>query len=429
MPVTTDYPNSWYASTSPTGDALAPLIGHIDTDVCIIGGGYTGLSAAIHLRKLGYEVTLLEARRVGWGASGRNGGHVGTGQRAGQDQLEKWVGVDHARALWQLGLDAVKLVESLVHEFAINCELGQGNLHLASKRSHYRELREEVAHLQRQYNYDGASYVPAHEVAQYTSAQGCFGGLLDKGARHLHPMQYALGLRDAALSLGAKLYEYSPAESYQETDTVHVKTPTGAVRARFLVLGCNGYLGKLEPRIAGNIMPINNFMIATAPLPADLRAAINPKNMSLSDSLFVIDYWKFSADGRLLFGGGENYTSRFPQDIKSFVRPYMLKLYPELAQTPIDYGWGGTLGITMNRMPDFGRLGRNIFYAQGFSGHGVPTATMAGQLMAHAINGDAERFNLMASVPTHRFPGGTLLRWPGLVAGMLFYSLLDKLGR
>jgi len=196
-----------------------------------------------------------------------------------------------------------------------------------------------------------------------------------------------------------------------------------------LVLGCNGYLGKLEPRIAGNIMPINNFMIATAPLPADLRAAINPKNMSLSDSLFVIDYWKFSADGRLLFGGGENYTSRFPQDIKSFVRPYMLKLYPELAQTTIDYGWGGTLGITMNRMPDFGRLGRNIFYAQGFSGHGVPTATMAGQLMAHAIDGDAEHFNLMASVPTHRFPGGTLLRWPGLVAGMLFYSLLDKLAR
>jgi gamma-glutamylputrescine oxidase len=417
-----DYPNSWYVATSQPGDALAPLVGEVNTDVCIIGGGYTGLSAAIHLRKLGYEVTLLEAKRAGWGASGRNGGHVGTGQRAGQDELEKWMGLDQARALWQLGLDAVGLVESLVGEFAIECELGQGNLYLASKRSHDRELLDEVAHLQQRYGYSDVRYVAADEIHQYTSAQGCYGGMLDSGARHL-------GLRDAARALGAKIYEYSPAQCYTEsTNSVLTKTPSGSVRSRFLVLGCNGYLGKLEPRIAGNIMPINNFMIATAPLTEALRASINPKNISMSDSLFVIDYWKFSADGRLLFGGGENYTSRFPKDIKSFVRPYMLKLYPELARISIDYGWGGTLGITMNRMPDFGRLGRNIFYAQGFSGHGVPTATMAGQLMAHAIDGNAERFNLMASVPTHRFPGGTLLRWPGLVAGMLFYSLLDKLG-
>lgn len=429
MSMTSDYPNSWYAATSQAGDPLQPLMGSVSTDVCIIGGGYTGLSAAIHLRKLGYDVTVLEAKRVGWGASGRNGGHVGTGQRAGQDQLEKWVGLEQARTLWQLGLDAVGLVESLASEFTIECELGRGNLHLASKRSHDHELREEVAHLQHKYSYDGVSYLPPKEVKEYTSAQGCHGGMLDDGARHLHPMQYVLGLRDAALSLGAKIYEHSPAESYKETIRLSVKTPMGSVRAQSLVLGCNGYLGQLEPRIAGNIMPINNFMIATAPLSDELRAAINPMNVSLSDSLFVIDYWKFSADGRLLFGGGENYTSRFPKDIKSFVRPYMLKLYPELAETDIDYGWGGTLGITMNRMPDFGRLGRHVFYAQGFSGHGVPTATMAGKLIAHAIDGDAERFDLMASVPTRRFPGGTLLRWPGLVAGMLFYSLLDKLGR
>ncbi len=430
MAITSDYPNSWYVATSQTGDALAPLVGESNTDVCIIGGGYTGLSTAIHLRKLGYEVTLLEAARVGWGASGRNGGHVGTGQRAGQEQLEKWVGLDQARALWQLGLDAVGLVEALVGEFAIECELGQGNLHLASKRSHNHELVDEIAHLQQRYGYSDVRYVAADEIHQHTSAQGCYGGMLDTGARHLHPLRYALGLRDAALSLGAKIYEYSPAQSYTEsTNSVTVRAPSGSVRSQFLVLGCNGYLGKLEPRIAGNIMPINNFMIATAPLTEALRASINPKNVSMSDSLFVIDYWKFSADGRLLFGGGENYTSRFPTDIKSFVRPYMLKLYPELANTPIDYGWGGTLGITMNRMPDFGRLGNKVFYAQGFSGHGVPTATMAGQLMAQAIDGNAERFDLMASVPTQRFPGGTLLRWPGLVAGMLFYSLLDKLGR
>lgn len=408
---------------------MPSLCGDAETDVCIIGGGYTGLSTAIHLRKLGFKVVLLEANRIGWGASGRNGGHVGTGQRADQAALEKWVGLDAAKGLWQLGLDAVRKVESLVNEFDIQCEFGEGNLHLASKSSHADDLESEVAHLKNTYNYNGASYLSSDQVAELTSAQGSYGGMLDSGARHLHPLKYALGLKHAAMQLGAELYENTPALTYQEGGKTVIKTPEGRVRARVLVLACNGYLGNLEPRIAGNIMPINNFMIATEPLSEELKTRINRDQLSMSDSLFVINYWKLSEDGRMIFGGGENYTSRFPSDIKSFVRPYMLKLYPELKHCTIDYGWGGTLGITMNRMPDFGRLSNSIFYAQGFSGHGVPTATLAGELLALAINGQSEKFDLMASVPTHRFPGGTLLRWPGLVAGMLFYSLLDKLGR
>lgn len=408
---------------------MPSLCGDAETDVCIIGGGYTGLSTAIHLRKLGFKVVLLEANRIGWGASGRNGGHVGTGQRADQAALEKWVGLDAAKGLWQLGLDAVRKVESLVNEFDIQCEFGEGNLHLASKSSHADDLESEVAHLKNTYNYNGASYLSSDQVAELTSAQGSYGGMLDSGARHLHPLKYALGLKHAAMQLGAELYENTPALTYQEGGKTVIKTPEGQVRARVLVLACNGYLGNLEPRIAGNMMPINNFMIATEPLSEELKTRINRDQLSMSDSLFVINYWKLSEDGRMIFGGGENYTSRFPSDIKSFVRPYMLKLYPELKHCTIDYGWGGTLGITMNRMPDFGRLSSSIFYAQGFSGHGVPTATLAGELLALAINGQSEKFDLMASVPTHRFPGGTLLRWPGLVAGMLFYSLLDKLGR
>ncbi len=408
---------------------MPSLCGDAETDVCIIGGGYTGLSTAIHLRKLGFKVVLLEANRIGWGASGRNGGHVGTGQRADQAALEKWVGLDAAKGLWQLGLDAVRKVESLVNEFDIQCEFGEGNLHLASKSSHADDLESEVAHLKNTYNYNGASYLSSDQVAELTSAQGSYGGMLDSGARHLHPLKYALGLKHAAMQLGAELYENTPALTYQEGGKTVIKTPEGRVRARVLVLACNGYLGNLEPRIAGNMMPINNFMIATEPLSEELKTRINRDQLSMSDSLFVINYWKLSEDGRMIFGGGENYTSRFPSDIKSFVRPYMLKLYPELKHCTIDYGWGGTLGITMNRMPDFGRLSNSIFYAQGFSGHGVPTATLAGELLALAINGQSEKFDLMASVPTHRFPGGTLLRWPGLVAGMLFYSLLDKLGR
>ena len=195
-----------------------------------------------------------------------------------------------------------------------------------------------------------------------------------------------------------------------------------------LVLACNGYLEKLEPRNAARIMPVNNYMLATEPLPDDLARRLIRDDTSMSDSLFVINYWKLSADKRLLFGGGESYTRRFPADIGSFVRKYMLRIYPELAGTRIDYGWGGTLAITMNRMPDFGRLSANVFYAQGFSGHGVPTATMAGKLLAEVISGTAERFDVMATVPSPTFPGGTLLRWPGQVAGMLFYSLRDRLG-
>ena len=423
------YPNSWYHASCKEPQSLPSLCGDVETDVCIIGGGYTGLSTAIHLRKLGFNVVLLEANRIGWGASGRNGGHVGTGQRADQASLEKWVGFEAAKGLWQLGLDAVQKVESLVKEFDIQCEFGEGNLHLASKYSHADDLESEVAHLKNTYSYDGASYLNSDQVAELTSAQGNYGGMLDSGARHLHPLKYALGLKRAAMQLGAELYENTPALNYQEGGKTVIKTPKGHVRARVLVLACNGYLGNLEPRIAGNMMPINNFMIATEPLSEELKIRINRDQLSMSDSLFVINYWKLSEDGRMIFGGGENYTSRFPSDIKSFVRPYMLKLYPELKHCTIDYGWGGTLGITMNRMPDFGRLSNSIFYAQGFSGHGVPTATLAGELLALAINGQSENFDLMASVPTHRFPGGTLLRWPGLVAGMLFYSLLDKLGR
>ena len=420
--------NSWYAATANTELDLPPLEGRSQCDVCVIGGGYTGLSTALHLRQRGYRVTLLEANRIGWGASGRNGGHVATGQRVDQETLEKLVGLERARQLWQLGLEAVDLVCRLINEHGIDCELKQGNLHVASKRADIAALPGEVEHLRKVYGYDGIRYIDRAELAGMTSARGFGGATLDSGARHLHPLNFALGLARAALDAGAQLHESSRVLSYREGDKVLVKTARGEVEADYLVLGCNGYLDKLEPRAAGRIMPINNYMLATEPLPEDLARRLIRDDTSMSDSQFVINYWKLSADNRLLFGGGESYTRRFPADIKGFVRKYMLRIYPELADTRIDYGWGGTLAITLKRMPDFGRLGPNVFYAHGFSGHGVPTATQAGELLAEVISGTAERFDVMASVPAPRFPGGTLLRWPGLVAGMLFYSLRDRLG-
>jgi gamma-glutamylputrescine oxidase len=278
------------------------------------------------------------------------------------------------------------------------------------------------------YGYDDIRYVEADELAQMTSGQGFHGATLDSGARHLHPLNYALGLARAARDLGAVLHEGSRVTRYRENGRVAVSTAEGRVDCNYLVLACNGYLERLEPRTAGRIMPINNYMLATEPLPETLAQQLIRDDCSMSDTLFVVNYWKLSADRRLLFGGGESYSRRFPADIKGFVRKYMLRIYPELAHTRIDYGWGGTLAITLNRMPDFGRLSQGVFYAHGYSGHGVPTATLAGKLLAEAVSGSAERFDVMASVPSPRFPGGTLLRWPGLVAGMLFYSLRDRLG-
>lgn len=420
--------DSWYKATANLQLDFPALQGETCTDVCVIGAGYTGLSTALHLRQRGYSVTVLEANKVGWGASGRNGGHVGTGQRSGQDELEKLVGLDHAKALWQLGLEAVDTVCQLIREHQIDCELKQGNLHVASKAKECAGLQAEVEHLQRVYDYQQISYVDKSELSQLTSGTGFHAGLLDAGSRHLHPLNYALGLATAAAGLGARIHEGSRVLSYSEGDKIRVKTDSGEVQAQYLVLACNGYLEKLEPRAAGRIMPINNYMLATEPLQEDLARRLIRDDTSMTDSLFVVNYWKLSADNRLLFGGGETYSRRFPADIKNFVRKCMLRIYPELTDTRIDYGWGGTLAITMNRMPDFGRLSPRVMYAHGYSGHGVPIATLAGKLLAEVISGTAERFDVMADVPSPQFPGGTLLRWPGLVAGMLFFSLRDKLG-
>ena len=419
--------DSYYAATANLINDFPQLQGEEQADVCIVGAGYTGLSAALHLAEKGYSVCVLEAERVGWGASGRNGGHVGTGQRQGQEELEEMVGFERAKVLWDYSLEAVNTVEQLIHKHDIACDLKRGNLHVAAKPKHEEWMREEAEMLQTRYGYDKIRYVDEAETRRLVGSERYYAGTMDEGALHLHPLNFALGLAAAADKAGVKIYENSRVESYDDQDPVTVKTTLGQVKAKFLVLACNGYLGKLEKRMAGKIMPINNFVLATEPLGEDLARELIQNDACVSDTLFVINYWKLSGDNRLLFGGGENYTSRFPDDISNFVRKYMLRVYPQLEGTRIDYGWGGTLAITLNRMPHFGRLAPNQFFAQGYSGHGVPIAIMGGKLLAEAISGTAERFDVMANVPTPTFPGGTMLRWPGLVAGMLFYSLMDKL--
>jgi gamma-glutamylputrescine oxidase len=425
---TGNYPDSYYHASQNREIALTPLDGPRRADVCIVGGGYTGLSSALHLAQRGYEVILLEARKPGWGASGRNGGQLCSGQRKDQDELSKMVGTDAARQLWELGEDAKNLAKHLISEHNIECDLKPGIAHPNHKPGYAQETEAYVDFLRRQYDYREIEYLERDEMAELVGSDNYYGGSLDMGAGHLHPLNYALGLADAALAAGASLFESTVVESYQEGSPNRIITNRGVVEADSILLACNGYLGKLEPRLSGKIMPINNFFIATEPLSDKQLQQINPRDVAIADSRFVVNYYRLSADKRMLFGGGENYRQNFPGNISSFVRKPMLQIYPQLADTRIDYAWGGTLAVTLNRMPHFGRLGRhNTYYAQGYSGQGVAMATLAGKLIADAIAGESEKFDLFGKIPTRSFPGGDLLRWPGLVLGMSYYALRDRL--
>lgn len=423
-----DYPNSYYHASRNREVKLTPLDGARRTDVCIIGGGYTGLSSALHLAERGYDVVLLEARKPGWGASGRNGGQLCSGQRKDQVELTRMVGADAARQLWELAEDAKNTARSLIARHGIECDLKPGIAHADHKAAYAGESRAYVDFLRRQYDYQQIEYLEQDAMAELVGSDTYFGGSLDMGAGHLHPLNYALGLAAAAQDAGAHLYESTIVEGYTEGKPNRIVTNRGVVEADSIVLACNGYLGKLEKRVSGKIMPINNFIVATEPLSAGQLATINPRDVAIADSRFVVNYYRLSADRRLLFGGGENYRRNFPPDIASFVRKPMLQVYPQLADTRIDYAWGGTLAVTLNRMPHFGRLGQhNTYFAQGYSGQGVAMATLAGKLIAAAIAGEAEQFDLFGKIPTRAFPGGDLLRWPGLVLGMSYYALRDRL--
>ncbi len=424
---TDNYPDSYYHATQNRQLDLTSLDGGRRADVCIIGGGYSGLSSAIHLARKGYDVVLLEARKMGWGASGRNGGQLCSGQRKDQLWLAEKLGKDDARAMWTLAEDAKNLAKSLIRENDIDCDLKPGIAHADHKASYMDESKQYVEYLQEKYNYTDIEYLDQASMAELVGSDGYYGGSLDMGAGHLHPLNYALGLADVALQAGATLHELTTVTGYIEGSPNRVQTDRGVVEADHIVLACNGYLGKLEPRLAGKIMPINNFVIASEPLSEKQLGEINPRDVAIADSRFVVNYFRLSADKRLLFGGGENYSSNFPADIASFVRKPMLEVYPQLSDLRIDYAWGGTLAVTLNRMPHFGRLGQSIYFAQGYSGQGVAMATLAGKLIADALAGEAEQFDLFGKIPTRSFPGGDLLRWPGLVLGMSYYALRDRL--
>ena len=422
-----NYPESWYSATTQHLNAFPSLKGSRKYDICIVGAGYTGLSAALHLSNLGYSVAVLDAHRVGFGASGRNGGQLGTGQRLNQDELIRQLGESNADKMWHLANDAVNTVKEIIRTYKIDCHISPGVATLGFNSKEVKELHQYAEYLQKRYNYKGLELLSHEACNALCHSKKYTGGILDMNAAHLHPLRFVFGLAQAAIKAGAHIFEQSEVLKLVPGNVNKAITKAGEIQSEFIVLGCNGYLGNLEPKVAAKVMPINNFIIATEPL-VDRAKSILTKDIAVADTKFVVNYFRLSKDNRLLFGGGENYSYKFPKNITSTVLKPMLEIFPQLSDIKIDYAWGGTLGITRQRMPYFGRITEKILSVSGYSGHGIGTATHAGKLISMAINGQQDGFNTMASIPIKSFPGGARYKSPLLILAMSWYALRDKLG-
>jgi gamma-glutamylputrescine oxidase len=424
-----DHVGSYYAACSERAPERPALADGIECDVCVVGAGIAGCSTALHLALAGLRVVLLEEHRVGWGASGRSGAQAIYGVAAGQTKLERLIGVAAARAVWDVSVEGLALMRDLIARFSIDCHWAAGHLAAAIKERHERELHAELAALRDQYGYASVRYMPREELRTTLATERYRGALYDTNSGHLHPLNYTLGLAAAAETLGVRIFEGTRATGFAPAGTsqVRVHTPQGQVRARYLALCGNVYLGATAPTLASKIMAVATYIVATEPLGAERARQLIANNAAVSDMNWVLDYFRRSADYRLLFGGRVNYSGFSSFDAPSATRARMLAVFPQLQDVRIDYAWGGEVDITLNRAPHFGRLAPNVYFLQGFSGHGIALTGIAGKLVAEAISGIAGRFDVFARIPHGNFPGGTALRRPALVLAMLYYRLRDLL--
>ncbi|QXH33378.1 NAD(P)/FAD-dependent oxidoreductase [Pseudomonas muyukensis] len=431
MPHINEHTASYYAASARQGTVYPALEQDLQADVCVVGGGLTGVNTALELAERGLSVILLEARRIGWGASGRNGGQLIRGIGHDVSGFARHVGQEGVRYLQQAGIDSVALVARRIEQYAIPCDLRWGFCELANTPAQFAAFAAEQRDLAELGYRHETRLVDKARLDEIVASDLYAGGLVDMGSGHLHPLDLVQGEARAASGQGARIFEQSPVLRIEHGASVTLHTARGKVRAEHLVLGCNAHLDELEPRLSGKVLPAGSYVVATEPLPERLARSLIPQNMALCDQKVGLDYYRLTADNRLLFGGACHYSGRDPSDIGAYMRPKVLKVFPQLAEVRLEYQWGGMIGITANRFPQVGRLRqqRNVFYAQGYSGHGLNVTHWTAKLLAEAIATQASYgLDVFSSVPHLTFPGGKALRSPLLAMGMLWYRLREALG-
>ncbi|MCY4335407.1 MAG: FAD-binding oxidoreductase [Litoreibacter sp.] len=422
-----EYPASYYAASAKPLAPFPVLRGQIKCDLCIVGGGYTGLSAALHAAQAGLDVVLLEAQRIGFGASGRNGGQVGSTFNLDGQELIETVGQDDASKLYALGHEAADLTRELAAAHAPDAGYQPGVIHADRFEGEAKRTRDSIVHTADTFGENAVRALDAEEISRLLGTEVYAGGALNMAGGHLHPLRYAFGLARACIAAGVRVFELSRVHEVASGRPAVVRTDQGQVQADHVTIGTNGYSTGLNRGTRARVMPINNFIVATEPL-GDAQAVILSENHCAYDDRFVVNYFRKSEDGRLLFGGGESYGYRFPKDIVAKVRKPLEQVYPQLKGVKIDYAWGGTLAITMSRLPYLARPDPNVLVASGYSGSGVALATFAGKLMAEAVQSQSAGFDLLAKLPTPAFPGGGALRTPLLALAMTWFAMRDRLG-
>lgn len=423
----TPYPQSYYAASANPLPQRPELVGETETDICIIGAGYTGLSTALFLLENGFKVTIVEAAKVGFGASGRNGGQIVNSYSRDIDVIERTTNPKDAQLLGQMAFEGGRIIRERIAKYDIQCDLKDGGVFAAITPKQMGHL-EAQKKLWERYGHTQLELLDAKRIREVASTENYIGGMLDMSGGHIHPLNLALGEAAAVESLGGIIHEQSPAIRVERGANPVVHTPKGRVKAKFVVVAGNAYLGNLLPELASKSMPCGTQVITTEPLSEEMARSLLPQDYCVEDCNYLLDYYRLSGDRRLIYGGGVVYGARDPANIEAIIRPKMLKTFPQLKDVKIDYAWTGNFLLTLSRLPQVGRIGDNIYYSQGCSGHGVTYTHLAGKVLAEALRGQAERFDAFASLPHYPFPGGRLFQVPFSAIGAWYYSLRDKLG-